>query len=119
MSRKPKKPPGTRGPKSDAAVVAEVIDVALEAESLHFDNLRRERLLLDKRDELVAMLPDAEAQKALVVLNGHIKQQQGINSTRMLVFARIRPPAAVGAGKTSASMLGLPAAPALPEGKPK
>lgn len=90
---KVKKPPtrGKRGPKSDAVVLAEVLDVALEAEALHFDNLRRERALLDKRDELVSMLPNPEAAKALVVLNGHIKQQQGSNTTRMLYFARIKP----------------------------
>lgn len=96
-----------RGPAPDAVAVSEVMDVALEAEALHWENLRRERVLLDKRDELVAMLPDAEAMKALVVLNGHIKQQQGNNTTRMIVFARIRQNQQGGQQKTiSASQLG-------------
>lgn len=120
--RRPKpKPRGSRGPKADLAVVGEVLDVALEAEALHLENLRRERLLLDKRDELVAMLPNAEAAKSLVVLNGHIRQQQGNNTTRMLVFARVRQnTAGAGASKTSAAALGtgpaitVPAVPSLP-----
>lgn len=99
---------GARGPKSDALVLAEVMDVALEAEALHSDNLRRERLLLDKRDELVRMLPNAEAQKALVVLNGHIKQQQGNNTTRMLVFARTKPAARGTQPAVSVGLLGRP-----------